>query len=269
MSSETCGWKNVLVVVVVILCVFGLMYAANCLPGLWCTRKQKAGVDIFRFPPGSYPDQAPQGNLLADDKILNIAKSSVASYAHGGVIDPNLINPTLRADYRSPAARPSMSLSGYGYLNDALKPLKAMGYENDTAKKDLTKLSSYGYENDAYALPKSNLSASFSDPSDPATFIENKHIVIPLRQKPQGTDHIRGDVYIEPIKRAWFDTRKTTEDLEKGGHGIIFGSSGGAGYGQMPLQSLGCGCAAGMAPLSGKPPSILSAGSAIIKQYGS
>lgn len=259
-SSDSCC-VSILLGVLIVVVLFAVTVGANA----FSKRVLGAGLDIFRFPPADGSNY--RKNILMDDTILNLAKSDVSSRVYGEVSDPNMLSTgaPLKAVYNRPgqASNATTPLTAYGYGKDIQKKdaLSAYGgYDKTPARKTLT---SYGYKDDAYALPKPNLSASFKDPSNIQTFIEGQSpLVLPLRQKQQGTDHIRGDVYIEPIKRGWYDTRKTTDDLETGGHGTIFGESGGSGFGQEPL---GCGCALST-PLSGKPPRLTGT-SEIVRQY--
>lgn len=95
-------------------------------------------------------------------------------------------------------------------------------------------------------LPRPNLGASFSDPTNVSTHIENKPLNLPLIQRVQGVDYIRGDLPIEPIKRGWFDLSKDVKDLVGGGHNVLFGEIprvSGTREQYQNLQPLGgCGC---------------------------
>lgn len=212
-------------------------------------------IQTFYSPPGT-------GFVHRKDVVVenqDIMRFGVDSYSTGGVNEPNMLtSPSSKLNATYPSAhRPNMQLNATAYSNSYAKPLASTAMQSQYSEDPATKqtLKAYGRYADAYALPKpNNLSASMQDPSQPSTFINNAPMVLPMKQRNQGVDRIRGDTDVKPIIKGWFDSSKYwSTDLERGGQGIIFGDN-----------KLGCGCADVKPPLSG---SGLRAESDIMKQY--
>lgn len=272
--SDSC--LGILVGIVIVVAVFAVVIGGNLI-----SRRINLGAGSppqpFYFPPGGGVSTLPAPTFTSQN--IDIARSNVGSMIKSGnIAEPSILNPPAKLGQTYVRPGEAQALGSYGSYDNAYTPLK--GYSMNYGTKTLGSVNTMNYgpaksvlgyslnskaEDSKYdfpPLPRANLSASFQDPSDPSTFIKNQPLVMPLRQKVQGVDYVRGDVYIAPIQRGWMDVRKGVQDLEVGGHGIIFGESGGQGYGQQPLGGCGCGGAAPPMALGGewqKPPSILGA----------
>lgn len=245
--------KEILIVVFFVVFIFLIVFLGGSASKRLGAASVEKPIDSFYFVPGKYDYN---NNVLLENQ--DISRFGVDSFTKGSVNEPNLIKPSrLNSTYPS-ARRPDMQLAT-AYSDVYKKPLRvSSAMQNQYAEDPATKatLKSYGRYADAYALPKpNNLSATMQDPSQPSTFINNAPMVLPMKQRNQGVDRIRGDVDVKPIIKGWFDSSKYwSTDLERTGQSVIFGDN-----------KLGCGCSdVQPPPLSG---SGLRAESNIIKQY--